>query len=382
MTKQTRRMFLETSGRRRRGLHRAATVRAGRCQQPDPHGRRRLQWPRQEPHRWLHRITRRALRLRRAACSAKRADKFEKSHGRKLDQIVDFRKLLDRKDIDAISIATPNHTHSLIAISAAQAGKDVYVEKPVSHNVWEGRQLVNAAEQIQAHHAMRHAGALASSASRSRRIRSQRQARQDSSTSSARATSRGPSIGKLDQPLADSEARSITTCGAARPRRSICIAPQARTTIGTGTTTPATATWATRASTRWISPAGSSARTSCRRAIVSFGGRLGYEDAGNTANTQVVLHDYAERAADLRNPRPAEVEGSARSDLGRLDGQLPRLAGRRHRAVRERLRRFHELLRRRAGVRTRRRGNQDLARRRRPLRQLPRRRSLAEARAT
>src|SRR5690242_10628525 len=53
---------------------------------------------------------------------ARGADKFEKSHGRKVDQFTDFRRLLDRKDIDAISIATPNHTHSLIAISAILAG--------------------------------------------------------------------------------------------------------------------------------------------------------------------------------------------------------------------------------------------------------------------
>jgi predicted dehydrogenase len=58
----------------------------------------------------------------------------------------DIRKLLESKEIDAVSIATPNHWHSLGAIWACQAGKDVYVEKPVSHNVWEGRQLVKAAD--------------------------------------------------------------------------------------------------------------------------------------------------------------------------------------------------------------------------------------------
>ncbi len=73
--------------------------------------------------------------------------KFKASHGKKLDAYTDFRRLLERDDIDAVSIATPNHTHALIAIAAAQAGKDVYVEKPVSHNVWEGRQLVHAARR-------------------------------------------------------------------------------------------------------------------------------------------------------------------------------------------------------------------------------------------
>ena len=60
---------------------------------------------------------------------------------------VDIRKLLEDKSIDAVSIATPNHWHSLMAIWACQAGKDVYVEKPCSHNFWEGRQLVRAAEK-------------------------------------------------------------------------------------------------------------------------------------------------------------------------------------------------------------------------------------------
>src|SRR5436309_10600789 len=59
---------------------------------------------------------------------------------------VDVRKLLEDNSIDAISIATPNHWHSLMAIWACQAGKDVYVEKPCSHNFWEGKQVVKAAQ--------------------------------------------------------------------------------------------------------------------------------------------------------------------------------------------------------------------------------------------
>ncbi|MCU1226236.1 MAG: oxidoreductase domain protein [Edaphobacter sp.] len=57
----------------------------------------------------------------------------------------DIRKLLDDKSIDAISIATPHHWHALMTIWACQAGKDVYVEKPCSHNLWEGGQMVRAA---------------------------------------------------------------------------------------------------------------------------------------------------------------------------------------------------------------------------------------------
>ncbi len=60
---------------------------------------------------------------------------------------IDLRKLLDDKSIDAISIATPNHWHSLQAIWGCQAGKDVYVEKPMCHNMWEGQQVVRAAQK-------------------------------------------------------------------------------------------------------------------------------------------------------------------------------------------------------------------------------------------
>src|SRR5437868_3621404 len=57
----------------------------------------------------------------------------------------DLRKVLDDKDIDAVVIAVPNHWHALASIWATQAGKHVYVEKPASHTMWEGRQMVNAA---------------------------------------------------------------------------------------------------------------------------------------------------------------------------------------------------------------------------------------------
>ena len=59
--------------------------------------------------------------------------------------VQDIRVALENKNLDAISVATCNHWHSLITVWACQAGKDVYVEKPISHNVWEGRQCVAAA---------------------------------------------------------------------------------------------------------------------------------------------------------------------------------------------------------------------------------------------
>ena len=75
------------------------------------------------------------------------AEAFEKRFNRKVSIEQDLRKVFERKDIDAVSIATPNHWHSLAAIWACQAGKDVYVEKPGSHSIWEGRKMVEAAHK-------------------------------------------------------------------------------------------------------------------------------------------------------------------------------------------------------------------------------------------
>jgi predicted dehydrogenase len=77
----------------------------------------------------------------------KRLDEVVRSGKKKPAAYTDVRKLLEDKSIDAISIATPNHWHSLIGIWACQAGKDVYCEKPCSHNIFEGRQLVAAAQK-------------------------------------------------------------------------------------------------------------------------------------------------------------------------------------------------------------------------------------------
>ncbi len=82
-----------------------------------------------------------------AIIAAKRADEFEKKYNKKVAIEQDLRKVYDDKSIDAISIATPNHWHALAAIWAMQAGKDVYVEKPACHNVFEGQQLVKAAKK-------------------------------------------------------------------------------------------------------------------------------------------------------------------------------------------------------------------------------------------
>ena len=71
----------------------------------------------------------------------------EKLTGHRPSTATEYRKVLEDPDIDAVTIATPNHWHALQTIWACQAGKDVYVEKPVSHTILEGRRMVEAARK-------------------------------------------------------------------------------------------------------------------------------------------------------------------------------------------------------------------------------------------
>jgi len=68
--------------------------------------------------------------------------RVEKSQGHKPKEYSDMRKLFDDKDIDAVTVATPNHWHALTTIWAVEAGKDVYCEKPASYNIFESQRMV------------------------------------------------------------------------------------------------------------------------------------------------------------------------------------------------------------------------------------------------
>ncbi len=80
--------------------------------------------------------------------SAEAARQVEKKYGTAPRVFKDFRKLLELKEVDAVIIGTPDHWHALTTIAACEAGKDVYVEKPLSHDIAESRAMVNAAKRF------------------------------------------------------------------------------------------------------------------------------------------------------------------------------------------------------------------------------------------
>lgn len=201
----------------------------------------------------------------------------------------DYRQLCDRPDIDVVTIATPNHTHSLIGVTAMAAGKHVYVEKPVSHNVREGRLLARAAERF---------GRLCQCGTQSRSSAALRDAaafvREGNlgKVQYAIGTCYKPrkSIGRLDKPL--EIAKSIDYdlwCGPAemRPIFRPSLHYDWHWDFNTGNGDMGNQGIHQMDIARWFLGHG---QISPR--VLSIGGRVGYEDAGDTPNTQTVLHDY------------------------------------------------------------------------------------------
>lgn len=82
-----------------------------------------------------------------SAAAAKNVAKLKKNANPNVKIERDLREVYQMKDVDAVVVATPNHWHALAAIWACQAGKDVYVEKPVCYDLWEGRQMIAAARK-------------------------------------------------------------------------------------------------------------------------------------------------------------------------------------------------------------------------------------------
>src|SRR5438132_136880 len=224
---------------------------------------------------------------------------------------TDVRKLLEDKDIDVVTFATPNHWHSLGSIWAVQAGKDVYVEKPVSHNVWEGRQLVAAARKyeriVQAGTQSRSSSGIAEGIAflREGNIGKILRAR-------GLCYKRRASIGKVDgpQPIPPFIDYDLW-CGPA-PKEPLMrkrlhydwhwVWPTGNGDLGNqGIHEMDVARWVL--GVQELSPG-----------VLSVGGRLGYEDDGTTPNTLIVFHDYKPAPLIFEVRGLPSAEGSGKMD--------------------------------------------------------------------
>ncbi|MEX2174167.1 MAG: Gfo/Idh/MocA family oxidoreductase [Pirellulaceae bacterium] len=211
--------------------------------------------------------------------------------------VEDIRQMLDDKSVDIVTIATPNHWHSLMAIWAMQAGKDVYLEKPVSHNVSEGRRAVEAARKYK-----KVCQTGTQSRSNPGMIELIKQIHDgkigDVKVARGLCYKSRPSIGPRSTPEIPSTINYDLWCGPAPLRASTRNNPKHG---------PVHYDW------HWIWDYGNGdlgnqgihqmdlARwglgvKELSKGVCSYGGRLGYEDAGETPNTQVVVHDYGDRS--------------------------------------------------------------------------------------
>ena len=188
----------------------------------------------------------------------------------------DMRKLFADKDVDAVSITTPNHWHALSTIWACQAGKDVYCEKPACYNVYEGERMIEVARKT---------GRMVQIGSQSRSLAHKIKAMQllhdgvigKVYMAKGLCFKRRPSIGTRRK-IRPCRPASIGTCSSA-PRPCARSTRCASSTTGTGSGTRATATSATRACMKWISRAGAWAK--------SHGPRAWFPPAASTSTTTI-----------------------------------------------------------------------------------------------
>lgn len=235
----------------------------------------------------------------------KRVEEIAKKQGRAPQYVQDLRKVFDDSSVDVVSTATPNHWHALVAIWAMQAGKDVYVEKPVSHNVSEGRRIVETARK------------------RQRICQTGTQCRSMGGTIQAIEYVQSGKIGdvKLARGLCYKSRGSIGPQGTYEVPQSVDY----NLWLGPAPMKPP-ARQQFHYDWHWFWDYGNGdlgnqgihqmdiARwglglPGLSKSVLSYGGRFGYEDAGETANTQTIIHDFGEKTLVF------EVRGLPTDDL-------------------------------------------------------------------
>jgi predicted dehydrogenase len=216
---------------------------------------------------------------------------IEKNQGKPAAFEQDIRRVVEDKSIDVVTIATPNHWHALAAIWAMQHGKDVYVEKPVSHNVTEGRRVVEAARRYSR---ICQTGTQSRSSSGMRAAMDFLHAGGIGKVRLARGLcyKLRPSIGKVDgdRPVPPTVDYDLW-CGPApkKPLHRKSLHYDWHWVWDTGNGDLGNQGIHEMDKARWGLGKGEYPRS-----VVGLGGRFGYVDDGETANTQVCVFDYGD----------------------------------------------------------------------------------------
>ena len=204
--------------------------------------------------------------------------------------VQDIRVALEDKDLDAISIAAPNHWHALLTIWACQAGKDVYVEKPCSHNIHEGRMAVEAArkyKRIVQHGTQGRSGDLGARMAEYAR----------SGALGKLLVSRGlcyksrPTIGFKESKSPPPELDFNIWLGPAadQPYHENLVHYNWHWFWDTGNGDIGNQGVHEMDKARWAIPG-----ATLPQSVIGIGGRFGYTDQGQTANTQIAIFDYGQ----------------------------------------------------------------------------------------
>jgi predicted dehydrogenase len=234
----------------------------------------------------------------------------ERAQGQRPTFVQDLRRLMDNRDIHIVTIATPNHWHSLAAIWAMQAGKDVYVEKPVSHNVWEGRRVVEIARQT---------NKICQTGTQIRSSTGSRQAIEflHSGGLGQVRVARGlcyklrNSIGRTNGPQTVANTVDYNLwCGPApnNPLRRQRLHYDWHWTWDYGNGDLGNQGIHQMDVARW-----GLNKNELARSVISVGGRFGYVDDGETANTQICVFDYGDSSLifEVRGLRTEAYRGAS-----------------------------------------------------------------------
>lgn len=221
---------------------------------------------------------------------ANRAKTIKEKSGVTPKEIADIREALEDKNVDAVSIATPNHWHALMTIWSCQAGKDVYVEKPCSHNVHEGRIAVETARKH--NRIVQHGTQNRSSAEKARVMEVIK-----SGQLGKLLVSRGlcyknrPSIGMKEPkaPPANLDFNLWLGPAAEQPYHENLVHYNWHWFWETGNGDIGNQGVHEMDLARWAIPG-----ATLPKSVISVGGRYAYKDQGQTANTQIAVMDFGE----------------------------------------------------------------------------------------